>query len=227
MVDANTDRAVGSCLLSPQAILQMHRDKLMSRWDQLLLALLHFRDESEPSRMKLELRSSVKDGFGLNFYNSIKIADGSKEKSSAGEISGWIDLDVNFEEDLHGLLYSSHPRQCPSREKEEFDVAMINLHIARISAIIEDIQNLASAYVYLIGWENVYLTTTSLVRFVLNTTFYFLSNTLNSLWTNNQGCFCCDNIEVKLGVLGCIANRDACHLHALSGSNSPLRTFQG
>ena len=164
MVDANTDRAVGSCLLSPQAILQMHRDKLMSRWDQLLLSLLHFRDESEPSRMKLELRSSVKDGFGLNFYNSIKVGDGSKEKHSAGEISGWIDLDVNFQEDLRGLLYSSHPRQCPSRAKEEFDIAMINLHIARISAIIEDIQNLASAYFYLVSWEDVYLTTTSLVR---------------------------------------------------------------
>jgi hypothetical protein len=168
VVDANTDRAVGSCLLSPQALLQMQRDSLLARWDQLLLSILHFRDESEPRRMKIELRSATKDGFGLNFYNSAKITDDSKEKNStsalAGAISGWIELDLNFEEDSSGLFYSSNPRQCPPRATEEFDIALINLHIARISAVIEDVQKLVSNYVYLISWENVYLTSSSLVR---------------------------------------------------------------
>ena len=173
MVDANTDKAVGSCLLSPQALLQMHRDKLSSRLDQIVLSLLHFRDESEPIRMKLELRHATKDGFGLNYYNSTKIADDSKEKKSSsavpGDITGWVEFDVNFQEDLDGLLYSSEPRQCPPRGKEEFDIATINLHIARISAIIEDIQRLASAYLYLISWENMHLTGSALIVFVVTT----------------------------------------------------------
>lgn len=168
MVDANTDGAVGSCLLSPQALLQMQRDNLLAHWDQLLLSLLHFCDESETRRMKLELRSSTKDGFGLNYYNAAKILDDSRERSSssalAGEISGWIEFDVNFQEDTSGLFYSRNPRQCPPRATEEFDIAMINLHIARIGAIIEDVQKFVSNYMYLISWENMYLTATSLVR---------------------------------------------------------------
>ena len=114
--------------------------------------------------MKLELRSANKDGFGLNYYTAAKITDESKEKSSAGEISGWLELDVNFQEDTSGLFYSSKPRQCPPRAMEEFDIAMINLHIARIGAIIEDIQKLVTNYLYMVSWENVYLTASSLVR---------------------------------------------------------------
>jgi hypothetical protein len=126
--------------------------------------------------MKLELRTAVKDGFGLNFYNSTKIADDSKEKSSsavAGEISGWIEIDVDFEEDTHGLFYSSDPRPCPPRATEEFDIAMIQLHIARITAVAEDIQKLVAAYSYLVSWENPVLTGASLVRFLLHTALSF------------------------------------------------------
>jgi hypothetical protein len=117
--------------------------------------------------MKLELRTAIKDGFGLNYYNSTKIADDSKEKSFsavAGEISGWLEVDIHFEEDTKGLFYSSAPRQCPPRASEEFDIAMIQLHIARITAIVEDIQKLVSAYLYLISWDKSCLTGTSLVR---------------------------------------------------------------
>jgi hypothetical protein len=80
--------------------------------------------------MKIELRSATRDGFGLNFYNSTK--ERSSTSALAGEISGWIELDINFEEDSNGLFYSSNPRQCPPRGSEEFDIALINLHIARI-----------------------------------------------------------------------------------------------
>ena len=151
----------------------MQRDNLLARWDQLLLAVLHFRDESEPRRVKLELRSTIKDGFGLNFYNSTKINDDSIERNStsvlAGEISGWIEFDVNFEEDTSGLFYSSRPRHCPPRGTEEFDIAMVNLHIARIGAIIEDIQKLASTYIYLISWEDPHVTFLALIVFIITT----------------------------------------------------------
>jgi hypothetical protein len=36
--DANTDKAIGSSLLSSQTLLQMQRDNLLARWDQLQLS---------------------------------------------------------------------------------------------------------------------------------------------------------------------------------------------
>eukprot|EP00986_Skeletonema_menzelii_P013217 scaffold7559_cov137-Skeletonema_menzelii.AAC.1 len=165
VVDANTDRPVGSCLLSAQGLLQWQRDDLLSSLDRLLLSFFHFRQYSEPRRLRLELRKGVKDGFGLNFYNSAKLTEGSNGANSsthAGEISGWIDLDLHLQEDRK-LFYSLEPRRCPPKEEEEFDIALIQLHIARIGALVEDIQKLASIYMYLVGWENDKLTATALV----------------------------------------------------------------
>eukprot|EP00984_Skeletonema_dohrnii_P029267 scaffold19714_cov144-Skeletonema_dohrnii-CCMP3373.AAC.1 len=165
VVDANTDRPVGSCLLSAQGLLQWQRDDLLSSLDRLLLSFFHFREYSEPRRLRLELRKGVKDGFGLNFYNSAKLTEGSNEANSsmhAGEISGWIDLDLHLQEDRK-LFYSLEPRRCPPKAEEEFDIALIQLHIARIGALVEDIQKLVSAYMYLVGWENDKLTGTALV----------------------------------------------------------------
>ncbi len=166
VVDANTDRPVGSCLLSAQGLLQLQRDDLLSSMDRLLLSFFPgFRDYSESRRLRLELRKGVKDGFGLNFYNSAKLTEGSNEATSsthAGEISGWIDLDLHIQEDRK-LFNSLEPRRCPPKAEEEFDVALIQLHIARITALVEDIQKLASAYMYLVGWENDKLTGTALV----------------------------------------------------------------
>eukprot|EP00804_Cyclotella_cryptica_P009305 CCRYP_008976-RA/>CCRYP_008976-RA protein AED:0.07 eAED:0.07 QI:1632/1/1/1/1/0.75/4/1949/1546 len=177
VVDANTDKAVGSCLLSAQGLLQWQRDDLLAHWDQFFFTLLQRRRQAEPRKMKLELRTAAKDGFGLNFYNSTKIADDSKEKSSSfvpGEISGWVEIDVDFEEDTQGLFYSRDPRPCPPRATEEFDIAMIQLHIARIAAIAEDIQKLVTAYLYLVSWENPLLTGSSLIVFVALTLGYNL-----------------------------------------------------
>ena len=164
VVDANTDRPVGSCLLSAQGILQWQRDDLLSSVDRLFLSFFHFRDYSEPRRLRLELRKGVKDGFGLNFYNSARVTESNENNASihAGEISGWIDLDLHLQED-HKLFYSLEPRRCPAKTDEEFDVALIQLHIARISALVEDIQKLVSVYMYLVGWESDRVTATSLV----------------------------------------------------------------
>jgi hypothetical protein len=44
----------------------------------------------------------LRDGFGLNFYYSVK--ERGSTSALAGEISGWIELDLNFEEDSTGLF---------------------------------------------------------------------------------------------------------------------------
>ena len=166
MIDANTDKPIGSCLLSAQGLLQWQRDEIIADKSQLLLSFLHLRRYSEPRRVKLELRSGVKDGFGLNFYNSSKVADGPN-KQCPGEISGWLELDVHLEEDRQ-LFYSATPRRCPNKPEEDFDIALIQLHIARISAIIASMQKIISTYMYFVGWENRNLTAASLVSVINN-----------------------------------------------------------
>lgn len=205
VVDANTDKPVGSCLLSAQGLLQLQRDELTKRWDQLLLSLLHLRQDSETRRIKLELRTGVKDGFGLNYYNSTKFTDDTKGKrtaSVAGEISGWIEMDVRLEEDAQ-LFYSSEPRQCPPRAAEEFDIATIQLHIARITAIFDDIQRLIAAYFHLVSWDNYTLTGISMVRSqqtVCCTLFQCHSLIITSYCINYTGFICCSDTDVQLGV---------------------------
>ena len=167
VIDANTDKPVGSCLLSTQGLLQWQRDDMFAQPDRILLSLLHLRKYSEPRRVKLELRTGVKDGFGLNFYNSSEVAGGSTNKGKSttqrpGEISGWLEIDVLLEED-RSLFYSTNPRRCPPKGDEEFDIALIQLHIARITAITEFVQNLAFVYLHIVSWENPQLTGMSMV----------------------------------------------------------------
>jgi hypothetical protein len=92
----------------------------------------------------------------------------NKGKQSAqrpGEISGWLEIDVLLEED-RSLFYSMNPRRCPPKADEEFDIALIQLHIARITAITEFVQNLVYAYMHVVSWENPQLTGMSMVRFL-------------------------------------------------------------
>jgi len=172
VLDANTDKPIGSCLLSAQGLLQWQRDGMLAKKDRLLLSFFHLRKYSEPRRARLELRTGVKDGFGLNFYNSSKVAGGGPTNKgreiSPGEISGWLEVDVHLEEDRK-LFYSSAPRQCPPRAEEEFDIALIQLHIARIGAIIEGIKKMVSTYMYVVSWEDPKITGASLIIFVILT----------------------------------------------------------
>lgn len=80
VIDAVTDKVVGTKLLTTQGLLQWQRDNigwglsLSSIYDPLPLRL-------SKSSVHLELRSGVKSGFGLDFYNTSKI----NEISRAGE----------------------------------------------------------------------------------------------------------------------------------------------
>mmetsp|Transcript_21844 Transcript_21844/g.47472 ORF Transcript_21844/g.47472 Transcript_21844/m.47472 type:complete len:2018 (+) Transcript_21844:77-6130(+) len=172
VIDGSTEKPIGSCLLSAQGLLQWQRDDMLAKKDRLLLSFFHLKTYSEPRKVKLQLRTGVKDGFGLNFYNSSKVAGGpSKGKETSqhpGETSGWLELDVHLEEDRQ-LFYSPQPRRCPTRPEEEFDIALIQLHIARITAIVEGIQKLVSTYMYVVGWESPKLTGASMIIFVVLT----------------------------------------------------------
>ncbi len=72
---------------------------------------------------------------------------------------------MKFEEDPD-IYSNSKPKPCPSRPKNEFNVELIQLHIARIFALLEDINDFIRGYVYLISWKNPALTSLSFIIFV-------------------------------------------------------------
>uniref|UniRef100_A0A7S4W2P0 C2 domain-containing protein n=1 Tax=Ditylum brightwellii TaxID=49249 RepID=A0A7S4W2P0_9STRA len=168
VIDANTDRPVGISLITAQGVLQWQRDQTSVEQGITLSSIMHpHKEKVKRRRMALELRTGVKDGFGLNFYNSKsqETAASKKERTRAGEIMGWIEVDICLEEDLD-LIYSSDPRQCAPRPVEDFNVELIQLHIARIGAIVDDISKVIKAYNHMVSWKDPKLTLSSFIILV-------------------------------------------------------------
>lgn len=161
MVDANTDKTIGTKLLTTQGLLQWQRDILAQQraltWETIFKQRpLHLVKKTAI----LELRSGVKSGFGLDFYNNSKIGDGYR----AGEICGWVEVEVGFDENPD--LYSNHhPLPCPMRPDDDFNVDLIQLHIARITTLVEDLSKLHESYQYVISWKNPALTSMCMIIF--------------------------------------------------------------
>uniref|UniRef100_A0A6U6GSS3 C2 domain-containing protein n=1 Tax=Odontella aurita TaxID=265563 RepID=A0A6U6GSS3_9STRA len=175
VLDANTDRPVGTSLLTTQGLLQRQRDALSTESGLTLRTLLDPRSQ-RPLRgtVKLELRTGVKSGFGLDFFNAAKMkgsGDGvSREKDEgtrAGEIRGWVEVDLLFEEDVD-LICDADPQVCPPRPPDDFNVDLIQIHIARIGALVEDVKKAADNYNYLVSWKDPALTFLSLMIFVFS-----------------------------------------------------------
>lgn len=161
VVDASTDKTIGTKLLTTQGLLQWQRDILAQQravtWETIFKQRpLHLAKKTAI----LELRSGVKSGFGLDFYNNSKIGDGYR----AGEICGWVEVEVGFDENPD--LYSNyHPQPCPMRPDDEFNVDLIQLHIARITSLIEDLSKLLESYHYVVSWKNPALTSMCMIIF--------------------------------------------------------------
>lgn len=161
IVDASTDKTIGTKLLTTQGLLQWQRDILAQQraltWETIFKQRpLHLAKKTAI----LELRSGVKSGFGLDFYNNSKIGDGYR----AGEICGWIEVEVGFDENPD--LYSNqHPQPCPMRPEDEFNVDLIQLHVARITSLIEDVSKLIESYHYVVSWKNPALTSMCMIIF--------------------------------------------------------------
>lgn len=161
MVDANTDTTIGTKLLTTQGLLQWQRDILAQQraltWETIFKQRpLHLVKKTAI----LELRSGVKSGFGLDFYNNSKIGDGFR----AGEICGWVEVEVGFDENP-GLYSNHHPQPCPMRPDDDFNVDLIQLHIARITTLVEDLSKLHESYQYIISWKNPALTSMCMIIF--------------------------------------------------------------
>jgi len=63
-------------------------------------------------------------------------------------------------------LFGRNPYKCPARPADDLNMAMFQLHLARISYLIEDIRKGINAYQYTVSWKNPALTSLSLVVFL-------------------------------------------------------------
>ena len=82
VLDASTDASIGSALITTQGLLQWQRDKIANNGGLKLDSILAQDPiDVEKRKIVLELRTGVKSGFGLDFYNSAKL----KGSSNAGK----------------------------------------------------------------------------------------------------------------------------------------------
>jgi len=169
VIDAGTNKPVGTHLLPVQALLQWQRDSVIEEkgfsYFRISQAWNH---HVEKKKTMLELRSGVKSGFGADYFISSKTKETSSTKSTEigkpGEIIGWVEVDLCLEEDTNAL-YGQKPLVCPASPPHEFNVDMFQIHIARIAAIIEDIKKAGESYMYIISWKEPALTSLSMIIF--------------------------------------------------------------
>lgn len=173
MIDANTEEVVGTALFPAQSILQWQRDEMSTSSSLPLRTVLDIRAQREMHKKKvIELRKGVKSGFGLDYFNTAKKKDdASKSDTSdegrAGEISGWMECDIELLENTKGLICGNEIRGiAPNTTPDDFRIDLVQLHIARIKALIADIKKLIGAYLYIVSWEDPILTALSLIVFV-------------------------------------------------------------
>ena len=173
MIDANTDQVVGTALFPAQSLLQWQRDEMSTSSSLPLRSVLDIRAQREMHKKKvIELRKGVKSGFGLDYFNTAKKKDDaskadSTEEERAGEISGWMECDVELLENTKGLISGTEVQEiAPNTTPDEFRIDLVQLHIARIRALIAGIKKLAGAYLYIVSWEDPILTASSLVIFI-------------------------------------------------------------
>jgi C2 domain len=161
VVEANTDSIVGSSLLTTQGLLQEQRDSFIETNGASLLQFLKGPVPWLGKRtFKLELRAGIKVGAIDDFYTAPK---GGADQT--GAISGWIQIDAGIEE-FNKKLYGSRPIECPNRPPADLNIGNFSVHIARIKAIIEDLNDVVAEYNYVVSWKNPFLTAISFYVFV-------------------------------------------------------------
>lgn len=172
LVDANTDKVVGTCLFPVQSLLQWQRDAMSTSTTLPLPSILDIRKQGlMRKKTVVALRTGVKSGYGLDYFNAGK-KDGTNKGDTtdsggrSGEISGWIECVMDIAEDTTGVICGSTVRPITSRTPDDFRIDLVQLHIARIGALVADLKAVANAYSYLIGWNDPVLTLFSLVVFV-------------------------------------------------------------
>jgi hypothetical protein len=169
LVDASSEKPVGTTLLTAQTLLQLQRDEMIA--EKGISAFVQgFRNPVsyvKQRRLALELRTGVKSGFGSDYFVPAKTKPATGE-SKAGEISGWLSIDACLEENTDALFGPS-PVLCPPRPPDELNTDLFQAHIGRIANILRDIKKGIDGYLYVVSWKDPILTAFSFVAFVILT----------------------------------------------------------
>ena len=167
VIDAATDKAIGTGLITTQGLLQQQRDYLVEEkrlpFLSFLLKPILFTDMR---RIVIELRAALKNGYSNDFYSPIKsrasLPDGEVH---TGDIVGCMELTVCLEENFAGI-FAHKPYVCPPRPGEDLNMSVFQLHLQRISNILEDFKQINETYKFVVGWKNPVVTGISLVIFL-------------------------------------------------------------
>jgi hypothetical protein len=178
IVNAETDRAVGSALVSTQILLQKQRDHNVEHHGLGLMSI----HKGPPSfkgmlRWKIEIRTG-RSKFAMpvtwaDAKQGVRATTSSKafrydhfplapEQDHDGSIVGWVDLQSVVEENFQSL-YGSNPQACPSRPQGDLNMNVLQLHFSRISFLLDDIKGVFDTCQYITSWESPLLTLLSLV----------------------------------------------------------------
>lgn len=71
-----------------------------------------------------------------------------------------------FKEDPY-LYSNTNPKIYPDRPPDDFNVDLIQLHIARIGSLVEEATAILKSYFYVVSWRNPAVTGSSLVIYIL------------------------------------------------------------
>lgn len=164
LINAANDECIGACVLPTQALLQQQRDYLIEERGLSFFAFVRENarfDERLPRRIRF--RAGMENADSRSYF-----ASNSNEDEDVVAVA---DILVGMEENW-GSLYGSNPYTCPDRPQSKVDLTMFQRHISRISVLMEDLNSLIAAYIYMISWKNQMLTFSSLVGFLYGWTFF-------------------------------------------------------
>jgi hypothetical protein len=167
VIDATTDKAIGTGLITTQGLLQQQRDYLLEEKQLPFLSFIrkpiHF---TEMRRIVIELRAGLRNGYSNDFYTPAKSRLSSSDgEVHIGDIIGCVELFACLEENFEGL-FGQKPYDCPPRPGEDLNMAVFQLHLQRLSNILEDIKQIVETYQFVVSWKNPVVTGISLFIFL-------------------------------------------------------------
>ena len=156
LVDAATDKTIGTSIVTTQSLLQRQRDFLIEKQGVSLVQFIQkpivFKGNI---RMELELRHDMKSASTMDFF--------SPRKSMP--VVGCSEVLIGLEESLESL-YGNKPYVCPPRSPDGLDMDIFQNHLKRIGALIQDLKSVVRSYHYVVSWENPLVTGVAFVLFV-------------------------------------------------------------
>eukprot|EP00980_Cylindrotheca_fusiformis_P023761 scaffold10939_cov105-Cylindrotheca_fusiformis.AAC.6 len=163
VVDANTDKPVGTSVLTTQGMLQSQRDEFVQQegvsLPQVVRGPLCYKGKR---KMKLELRKGVRHGFGSVFFDAPTI--GGETQQGPSGIIGWMEIEAGLEEYIHKLYKTGF--KCPARPPRDLNMANWHEQLNRVKYLAEDIKELVEDTMYIMSWENPRVTALALYIFV-------------------------------------------------------------